>query len=374
MLSILFPQAAHSESAPIRKDGLRMDNEFAGRDDSQCGQRFLDSSASRLKRHVVSCESAGRGTEPPPAGKDEKLSWGFRGEAPDTRGLAACSSSLDKVQTNRDRPKGWKRNCGRFSVRGESYKTPGKYRFCRVGCKCWGCSGCGPRRASMYCIRIRETAERHKLNKLVTLTLDPAKLQGEDSTRYINEVFADFRVYLRRKLGHTPSYIRVLEYQKNGNAHLHILVNCWLDQHWISEAWCAVGGGHIVDIRMIDMHRISHYLSKYLTKQMIECAPPRARRVTTSRDIRLLENDTPGEFRGWLMMRAPIRRLLDICAGHITTVTNDQDGFVLAFEAFLNEMPTLENLVPTSNVRSTMFAKCVLSQVSSANGEHAGGM
>jgi len=341
-----------------------MNDRFAGCDQSQSGQRFLDSSDPRLKRQVATCETAGGGVDPLPAGKDEKLSWGFGGETPDDRRVAACSSSLDEIQTNRDRPKGWKRNCGRFSVRGESYKTPGKYRFCRVGCKCWGCSGCGPRRAAMYCLRIARTAERLKLNKLLTLTLDPAKLCGEDSTKYINEVFADFRVYLRRKLGHTPSYIRVLEYQKNGNAHLHILVNCWLDQHWVSEAWSAVGGGHIIDIRMVDMHRISHYLSKYLTKQMIECAPPRARRVTTSRDIKLLETDTPREYRGWIMMRAPISRLLDTCPGHITAVTPDADGYVLAFEAVLDSMPTLENLVPIADVRSAMFAKRVLSLVS----------
>ena len=207
---------------------------LAGCDEYQGGRRFLDSSDPRLIRHVASCETVGGGVNPLPAGKDQKLSQEFEDRVLIGR-AARVPSLLDKVQTNRDRPKGWKRNCGRFSVRGESSKEAGKFRFCRVGCKCWGCSGCGPRRASMYCIRIAKTAERLKLNKLLTLTLDPAKLQGEDSTTYINAVFADFRVYLRRKLGHAPSYIRVLEYQKNGNAHLHILVNEWLDQGWVSE-------------------------------------------------------------------------------------------------------------------------------------------
>jgi len=218
----------------------------------------------------------------------------------------------------------------------------------------------------MYCIRIAKTAERLKLNKLLTLTLDPAKLHGADSTKYINEVFADFRVYLRRKLRRTPSYIRVLEYQKNGNAHLHILVNCWLDHDWVSEAWAAVGGGRIVDIRMVDMHRISHYLSKYLTKQMIECAPPRARRVTTSRDIKLLEKMPTGEYGAWIMTRVPILQLLDTYERRVTTVTSDADGYLLAFEAFI-DAPTLADLAPASDIRSAMFAAYAFSRVTTGD-------
>ena len=55
--------------------------EFAGHDAHQSGQRFLDSSAPRLKRHDVSCEAAGGGKEPLPAGKDQKLSRGV-GQSP----------------------------------------------------------------------------------------------------------------------------------------------------------------------------------------------------------------------------------------------------------------------------------------------------
>jgi hypothetical protein len=53
---------------------------------------------------------------------------------------------------------------------------------------------------------------------MVTLTLDPKKLGGEDSTLYINEVFANLRVCLKREFGVSFTYVRILEYQKNGNA------------------------------------------------------------------------------------------------------------------------------------------------------------
>lgn len=182
----------------------------------------------------------------------------------------------------------------------------------------------------MYCIRIAKAAARLKLNKLLTLTLDPAKLRGAESTKYINEVFADFRVYLRRKLGHAPVYIRVLEYQQNGRAHLHVLLNCHLPQEWISETWSVLGGGRIVDIRHVDMHRVSHYLSKYLTKQMLLHAPKRARRVTTSSGIRLLEKQQ-SDYE-WRMIRVPILRLLDVYRASVTGIFPDSDGCLFAFE------------------------------------------
>jgi hypothetical protein len=49
-----------------------------------------------------------------------------------------------------------------------------------------------------------------------------------------------------------------------------------------------VGGGRIVDIRLVDMHRISRYLSKYLTKELLLSAPKRSRRVTVSRGYAIL--------------------------------------------------------------------------------------
>ena len=321
-----------------------MDNKFAASNDNQSGQRFLDSSAPRLIRQVASCETAGGydaplvwDTYPLPAGKDQKLSREFEGGAL-ISAESAVSSSLDEVQINRDRPAGLKRFCGAYTARGVSNSHPGKTQFYTIRCKCWGCSACGPRRAARYAIQIRKAAQRLGLKTLLTLTLDPSKLHGEESTKYINEVFADFRVYLRRKLGYAPVYIRVLEYQKNGNAHLHILLSCNLEQAWISETWSALGGGRIVDIRRVDMHRVSHYLSKYLTKDMLMEAPKRARRVTTSKGIRLLEKQ-PSDFE-WRIMRIPILRIFDVYRQHVQSTKQDTDGCLILFETL--EPPEME--------------------------------
>jgi hypothetical protein len=307
-----------------------MKSEFSGGNELESGQRFLDGSVPRLIRHVASCETAVGKKISPTAGKDKKLSRGVGRTPAFPARIARVSSSLDSIQINRDRPKGWKRNRGAFTVRGASIARPEKVRYCRVGCKCWACTLCGPRRAAQCRIRITKTAERYQLNKLLTLTLDPSKLNGQESTKYINEVFADFRVYLRRKLGYAPAYIRILEYQKNGNAHLHILLGCYLEQAWMSEVWSAVGGGRIVDIKRVDMHRISHYLSKYFTKDMLLCAPKRARHVTTSKGIRLFEKQ-PVKFT-WQMIRIPILRLFDIHRAQVTRINPDKDGYLITFE------------------------------------------
>ncbi len=240
--------------------------------------------------------------------------------------------SLDTLQINRDRPAGMKRYCGRMTARGESMTEAGRTRFCHVGCKCWGCSFCGPRKAKRYRKRIAQLAEVHKLHTLITLTLDPQKLHGEESTKYINKVFADFRVYLRRELGYAPSYIRVLEYQKNGNAHLHVLANLgrFVHQSWISKTWDALGGGRVVDIRRVDMHRVSHYLSKYLTKEMLLRAPKGARRVTVSKGLKLFEKKL--KTHEWMLIKVPILRIFDVHRNLISKIETDQERNLIAFE------------------------------------------
>jgi hypothetical protein len=115
------------------------------------------------------------------------------------------------------------------------------------------------------------------------------------------------------------------------------LISRYIKQEWISDAWTALGGGKIVDIRRVDLHRVSSYLSKYLSKEMLLAAPPRARRVTTSRSIKLLKKQS-NEYE-WALLRAPIRRLVDICRIRVINVKNDTDGNLVAFETFQESGP-----------------------------------
>ena len=70
-----------------------------------------------------------------------------------------------------------------------------------------------------------------QLRRFVTLTLDPKRIEG-DPVRYLNAVFAKLRVYLHRNYGVAPQYIRILEFQKNGNPHLHILIDRYIAREY----------------------------------------------------------------------------------------------------------------------------------------------
>lgn len=284
--------------------------------ENQSGQRFLDSSDPRLIRHVASCDAAGGGIKPLPAGKDKKLSREFEGRT--LIGAAgAVPSLLDSITNNRHspepryyaRPVGRGKYCGRWSIRGRNPET-GRTIIRRVNCGSWSCSYCGPRKAKLARYAIRRIAEELALRYFLTLTLDPSKLEHrEDAVRYIRTVFNKFREYLRREYGEPPNYICILEFTQKGMPHLHVLLDRYIDQKWISSSWDGLGGGKIVFIKQVTIRRVARYLSKYLTKELILSAPKRARRITTARAIRLFPKFQSGIF--WEFFRESIWHVLE---------------------------------------------------------------
>ena len=247
-------------------------------------------------------------------------------------GEAAVPSSLYPIQTNRNKRFGRGEYCGRFTVRGQAPNSP-ETRFIRVNCKSWGCSYCGPRRAKRYKRAIRATAEALQLRRFITLTLDPKKIKG-DPVHYLNSTFAKLRVYLRRDYRVAPQFIRILEFQKNGNPHFHILIDRYIRQAWLKSAWMAVGGGSFVDIRHVDVHRVSRYLSKYLTKELLMSAPARCRRVTASRGIKLLPKSVT--HTTWELIKLPISTLLEVYARVASAISLDEDQLLESFTVILN--------------------------------------
>jgi hypothetical protein len=71
-----------------------------------------------------------------------------------------------------------------------------------------------------------------------------------------------------------------------GMPHLHIIIDRYIEQSWLKRAWMEAGGGEHVDIRGVSMRAVSHYLKKYLTKELLCSAPKRSRGVTVSRALR----------------------------------------------------------------------------------------
>jgi hypothetical protein len=139
----------------------------------------------------------------------------------------------------------------------------GKTKYIRLGCKAWVCPRCGPRKARRLRHAIVQGAVKKDLRRLLTLTLDPATCTAGQSVAYVRRCSNKFRTSLKRRAGKSITYIAVVEMQKSGYAHLHVLVDRYLPQAWIGQAWRSVGGGRIVDIRQVDIQRVSAYLSKY---------------------------------------------------------------------------------------------------------------
>jgi hypothetical protein len=229
--------------------------------------------------------------------------------------------------------RGRKKGCGAWTVRGTSLDAKTQ-RFIRLNCKCWECRYCGPRRAKRCKRSIAAWAEKLQLNRFVTLTLDPKKLNGEDSTKYLNRTFAKLRSVLHRKYGKSLSYIRVLEYQQNGTAHFHLLLNQFIDIEWLRAEWQAVGGGWNVWIKMIAIRRIVGYVSKYLSKDLLMSAPKCSRRVTTSRNIRLFEK--PNKDAVWVLLKTTIEHLRSSFVAIVTETFCETDGLLTAFTVLAN--------------------------------------
>jgi len=207
--------------------------------------------------------------------------------------------------------------CGSFSVVGPIKGQPGKYGYACLFCGSYRCNRCRKPKLKKVRKRISEIAAEHKLTRMATLTLDPKKLSATDrkhTDRYIRELWRLMRVYLSRRWGKGKSlpFVGVLEFQKNGNAHLHVLLGQYIPQKWLKRAWQSIGGGQHVDIRFVDVHRVAAYLSKYLAGDKVlntlALLPKRARIFTTARSIVLWPKK---EKSGWRLRREDIGELLD---------------------------------------------------------------
>ena len=205
--------------------------------------------------------------------------------------------------TRPQRPKKW--YCGKYTLIGLVKGTFSHHRF---RCKSYACGRCGPRKIRQVRKRIVQRATERGLQRFLTLTLDPKKLKPGCGTKekiaFLYTVWRKMRVYLQRKLGKSLIFIAVVELQRNGNPHLHLLVGSYIPKHWISASWQALGGGWATRIEYADVHRVAAYLSKYFTDESLRDLPPDTRRFSTSRGLALFER-TKGEG-GWILVRPPV--------------------------------------------------------------------
>lgn len=234
------------------------------------------------------------------------------------------------------------KSCGKFSLVGEirDKKTGRKmYKHARLDCKTYGCSYCGERKVKRIKKAIIKQATNFKLQRMLTLTLNPQNCSAQDSIEHIRYCWSELRTYLKRLHGETIVFIAVIELQKNGYAHLHILVDRFIRKDWISQAWHNLGAGEIVDIMYVDIHRIAGYLTKYVTKDMLLNLPIGVKRFTTSRNIIMFEKvKREDQSENWQFLRLPVGLLYEEAFLSAYNIKNDEQGDLKSFVA---DMPVV---------------------------------
>src|SRR6202022_1996703 len=164
-----------------------------------------------------------------------------------------------------------KSKCGSYTLVGPAKGQPWKLAHSRLFCKSLRCPYCRKPKLKNLRARIAQLAHERQLRRFVTLTLDPKKLTDpKHSDRYIRKCWRKMRVSLEREFGKTVQFMGVLEFQKSGIPPLHLMVGVYIQHDWLSTAWESIGGGKIVDIRYVDIHRVTAYLTAYLVGEKIE--------------------------------------------------------------------------------------------------------
>jgi hypothetical protein len=275
---------------------------------------------------------------------------------------------LDLLKNNRNnRPLNRGRNCARITLRGTDLRphmSEKAIRYQRLNCNCWDCPFCGPKKQRLYREAIGLWAKNLGLNRFITLTLDPKKflpgisyldfqeLHDDDpekqrlkklSAEYLRRCFSKLRVYLGREYGTSIKYICVLELHKSGMPHLHLLVDRYIPIEWLRKSWTHVGGGFEIKIKRVQVRSAAAYISKYLSKQLRMKVPPRTRRITTSRSIRLFPVTAGPKYLDWEMQKQSIWEAWDwkveVGGNRVISVDVDKDGFLESFSIVARESP-----------------------------------
>lgn len=169
--------------------------------------------------------------------------------------------SIDRLNRHLERTVG---NCGNGYVSILRRTDDGyNYKAVRLSCKSYLCPRC---RSKAY------LNLRRRLNEAIigvdysfwTFTVPFGNYHSPEGIQSLCKLWDTFLKALKRQY---PSikYIRILELQKSGNPHFHILFNRYLNFNFVREQWTRITTGTQVNFKKIDSHNIIKYLSKYLS-------------------------------------------------------------------------------------------------------------
>ena len=136
-------------------------------------------------------------------------------------------------------------------------------RFHKAGCNSWDCPECRERKALRLRRRVEE-ASKNSSWRFATLTLSREGTTLKDSLTSLNHVWDMFLKRLRRSYNNIR-IIRFVEFHKDGYPHIHFFCNTFIPQPLLRHLWNSVGGGTIVDIRLVKNETMFRYCTDYTT-------------------------------------------------------------------------------------------------------------
>lgn len=143
-----------------------------------------------------------------------------------------------------------------------------KARVSALRCRRWSCPHCAVRlRRKMVALALAGFQSGERV-RLMTLT-SPGDEDSERSYQLLRPRWKRLRETLRRRFpGLRLEYFAVIERQRRGHAHLHVLFRGpYIPQRWLSSAAQKAGFGPIVDVRQVGK-AAGRYVAKYLGKEM----------------------------------------------------------------------------------------------------------
>lgn len=190
-------------------------------------------------------------------------------------------------------------NCRKFAVNAlgvEGSKL--KIKTYYLPCNSWSCPECAKRKARRVAKTTKKGLEGECI-RFVTLTMRPSKNLSE-AARNIKTAWNRLRLAITRRYG-TFKYVWAIEGHKStGMPHLHILLNKYIPQKWLSRSAYRAGFGYVADIRKVKTNDAFDYVVKYLGKGLGSKTLERVmrlqrlRRWSKSRSIKTDEKDNKG--------------------------------------------------------------------------------
>lgn len=136
----------------------------------------------------------------------------------------------------------------------------------RRQCGRWECPHCGKVKERKLRKRVNDGFQQEH-TRLLTLT---CSTKDYDVQKSITTLSRDWDIFCKRLRRRYPKlkFFKIIEFHRNRRAHLHILVNVFIPQEYISKAWREIHHSPIVWINPVDSVNAVAYVTKYITKGM----------------------------------------------------------------------------------------------------------